>query len=169
MLTHWIALGLIAGASGGDGGYSETGTVTAPADCTAVLLSVQSSSAGEATAPRGAVPFRRPYDPADHAPYAIDFTAFLKPGEKIAEIVELRMNATAALLSVAIDDADDFNPIIDTAGKKLQVWFAVDEAQWAAASFGAGGVQLPVTARILTDAVPPSRWERTVILTVRQL
>lgn len=165
MLASYIALGLFSSVSAAPG----TGEVTAAAERTVVLLAVQANSPAITGLPTGAVAWQQPYDPGDHAPYAIDFGALLEVGEQIAAIEEITMNATAALLGVGVDAETDYAPIIDTDGEKIQMWFVVDEASWAESSFNAGGVKLPVTARVLTDSTPPKRYERTGVLTMRQL
>lgn len=166
MLLHLIALGVIPQDEDTE---TETGTVIATADRTAVLTAVQASTAQGAGIPLGAVPWRQQIDPADHVPYAVDFTALLGADEKIASIAGLSVSAAGALLGVQIDTAVGYRPIIDTAGKKIQVWFLVDAAFWASGAFDASGILVTVTARVLTDAEPPKRFERTTVLSVRQL
>jgi hypothetical protein len=166
MLTHLLAAGFIASSSSGGGG---TGIVIATPNRTAILSAVQPASSLSAAIPAGAPLWAQHFDPGDHAPYAFDFTALLGDGEKIASIDAIKMSAQAALLGVAVDQASVYAPIIDEAGKKLQLWFIVDMTSWEAVAFAAGGVMLPVTVRILTDSVPPKRFERTSALTVRQL
>lgn len=168
MLAQLIALGVFTSTPGG-GGTGDTGVVIATSERTAVLTAVQDSAARSSGIALGAGVWRQQYDPADHTPYALDFSALLDGGENIVEIEAITMNATAALLGVGIDAATGYAPIIDEGGKKVQVWFAIDEASWSLASFDAGGVQLPVTIRVATDAIPPKRYERTGVLPVRQL
>lgn len=172
MLTFFLALGIFSASSGGGGGdgpYTETGAVIASVERTVVLAAVQDTASRGAGVPYGAGSWRQQFDPADHAPYAIDFTDLLDEGEGIAQIDLVAMNATAALLGVQIDTASGYGPLIEvTVGKQLQIWFVVDTESWELSSFDAGGVQLPVTARIATNATPPKRYERTAILTVRQ-
>lgn len=168
MLTYYLALGLIG--AGGGGPITDTGDVVASNERTAVVLVVQAGTSVANGIPLGAVAWRQQFDPGDHAPYAVDFTALLEQDEKIAEIDAIVMNATAALLGVGVDSVAPFGPIIDaTDGKKMQLWFVVDEVSWASTSFNVSGVLLPVTVRIVTDSTPPKRYERTGVLTVRQL
>jgi hypothetical protein len=170
VLAHYLAFGLIGAAGGGGGGGSDTGEILATGDRTAVVLVVQTLASSSTGIPLGAVEWSQPYDPADHAPYAVDFSALLPDSEKIAEIEAIAMSATAALLGVEVDDASTFGPVIDVdAGKKVQLWFVVDAAAWQNAAFDINGVRLPVTVRVLTDSIPPKRFERTSVLTVRQL
>ena len=165
MLTHLLVRGLLAGAP-----EIGTGEVVASADRTVILRTVASAATAAAGLPVGAIAWPQQYDPADHAPYAMDFAPLLASGEKIAAIEAISMNATAALLSVGVDQDAPYAPIIDTAaGQKVQIWFLVDPVAWASVSFSAAGVMLPVTVRVLTDSVPPKRYERTALLTVRQL
>lgn len=166
MLAQLVALGIMGVASGGGG--SGVGDVIASPDRTATAVVLQSTANVGALIPLGAQQWRQPFDPADHAPYAFDFGPLLDEGEMIAGIEQIALNATAALLGLTVDAEAAYAPIVDTAGKKLQVWFIVDEAYWAAASFNAGGVQLPVTFRVVTTATPPKRYERTAVLAVRQ-
>ena len=167
MLLHLLATGLFS-ASGFDG-TTEVGAVIATADRSAVLTVVQAASLTAALSPLGAAPWPQQYDPGDHAPYAIDWTALLAEDEKIAEIEAIKVTSAATLLGIGIDLALSYAPIIDQAGKKTQVWFLVDQVYWEAAAFAARGVQLPITLRVRTDANPPKRYERTAVLTVRQL
>lgn len=173
MLLHYLALGIIDGPpGGGDGGsgpYTDTGAVDLPNDRMVVLAVPQGSVSLASGLPMGSRAWQREFDPGDHVPYGIDFTAHLDAGEKIAEISYVAMNATAALLGVGVDTAAGFGPLIDTAGKIVQLWFVVDEASWSASSFDVAGVQLPVTVRVETDAASPKRIERSAVLVVRQL
>jgi hypothetical protein len=172
ILTQLIAFGIFAGSGGGGGGeigpITTVGEVVASSDCTAIVPSVQTASLTSAAAPLGSQAWRRHFDPADHAPYALDFGPLLEASENIAVIESIVMSATAALLGVGIDTAGAYAPIIDTDGEKVQLWFVVDEDAWDALSFEASGVQLPVTVRVTTDSTPPKRYERSGVLTVRQ-
>lgn len=166
MLTHLLILGLLSAPGEGS---TETGTVIASADRTAVMPIVQASASRGSLVPLGAAAWAQPYDPGDHAPYAIDFKDLLDEGEHVAKIEAIKVSATAALLGIAVDTSAGYRPIIDVAGQKIQLWFLVDEAYWEAASFAAAGVLLSVSVRVVTDATPPKRYERTAVLTVRQL
>lgn len=173
MLTQFVLLGLLGSTPGGGGGgsgpFTATGPVIASAARTVVLSAVQDTAARGSSIPLGAELWLQQFDPADHAPYAMDFAELLDEGEKIAEVETIYLNATAALLGVSVDTATDYRPVIDEIdGESVQIWFVVDEAAWAVSSFDAGGVQLPVTMRVITDATPPKRYERTGVLTVRQ-
>ncbi len=167
MLSHLIALGLLAAS---DGSTSQKGPVDVPDDRTAVMAVVQPSAARGTAAPLGAAVWAQPYDPGDHAPYAVDFSDLLGESEGIAKIEAIKVSSIAALLGIAVDQATEYRPIIDVAARrKVQLWFLIDQAYWEAASFAASGVQLAVSVRVLTDSVPPKRYERTAVLTVRQL
>jgi hypothetical protein len=165
MLAQLVALGILSSAAGGDPGV---GDVIASPDRTVTAVILQTTANVGSLIPLGAQQWRQPFDPADHAPFAFDFGPLLDEGEKIADIEQISLNATAALLGLTVDASADYAPIIDVDGEVLQVWFIVDQAYWAAASFNASGVQLPVTFRIVTDATPPKRYERTAVLSVRQ-
>ncbi|KTF70702.1 hypothetical protein ACNFJ7_02190 [Sphingomonas sp. HT-1] len=166
MLTHLIALGLF---TVDDGSTSQKGNVIATSDRTAVMTIVPAAVARASGLPFGAAAWAQPYDPGDHAPYAIDFSDLLDEGESIAKIEAIKVSPTAALLGIAIDESANYRPIIDVGGQKVQVWFLIDQAYWEAAQFAAGGVQLPLSVRVLTDGSPAKRYERTAVLTVRQL
>ena len=88
--------------------------------------------------------------------------------ETIAEIVRLTVSATGAAVGVEIDDGGERLPIIDTEGKKIQMWFLVDDGFQANAAFAGAGVAVGIAALIRTDAEPYKEFERTAILTVRQ-
>lgn len=166
MLTHLIAFGLFAAP--GDG-TTEKGAVIATPDRTAIMAVIQTTASRVAGAPLGATTWSQPYDPGDHAPYAIDFGDLLDEGENIASIEAIKVSAAAALLGISVDQAAGYRPIIDVAGQKIQLWFLIDQAFWESASFAASGVLLPVSVRIATTSTPPKRYERTAVLTVRQL
>ncbi|WP_313534389.1 hypothetical protein [Sphingomonas sp.] len=166
MLSHLIALGLFAAPADNS---AEKGAVIATGDRTAVMTVIQPAASRGSAIPLGAGAWAQQFDPGDHAPYAIDFAELLDQGEGIAKIEAIKMSSTAALLGIGVDAASGYRPIIDAAGKKIQLWFLVDQAYAESISFAAGGVLLPVSVRILTDATPPKRYERTAVLTVRQL
>lgn len=166
MLAHLIAAGLF---TAGAGGISDTGTVIATAERTVTLATVAEAVSFSSDLPMGALAWRQQFDPADHLPFAVNFTALLGSTEKIALIEEIALNATAALLGVSVDASAGYSPIIDTGGKKVQLWFVTSTPNWSNVAFGAGGVLLPVSVRVLTDSTPAKRIERTAILTVRQL
>lgn len=168
MLLDLIAIDFFS--SPGSGGSSEVGPVIATPERTAVLEIAPSAALTVEGAPRGSAIWLQPYDPGDHAPYAIDFTAFLGADERIAEIEALKLPSVAALIGFEIDQSTDYPPIIDEdEGKKIQLWFVIEPAYWEAVQFGEAGLQIPVTARIVTDSTPPKDFERSAVLTVRQL
>jgi hypothetical protein len=162
---------LLAGAFAADEGVDvRHGPVTVPPERVATVARVQAAAAAAAGIPYGAVEWRQPHDPADHAPYAFDFSALLDEGEKIADILSLRLSSAAAALGITVDTTAQYSPMIDEgAGVLAQVWFLVSEPQQDNASFSAAGVKMPVTMQIETDANPPKVYERTAVLPVRQL
>lgn len=170
MLLHLIALGILGASSGSGGGpITDTGPVIASAARTIILSPVQAVNSVAAGIPLGAGVWLQNYDPADHAPYAFDFSQLLDDAEKIGQIDEIVMSASAALLGVSVDDTVGASPIIDvTNGDKVQLWFVVDPASWDAVWFELGGALIPVTVRVATNTSPPKRYERTGVLTVRQ-
>lgn len=165
MLSHLIVLGLLGAPNDG----SDIGAVIATPDRTASMLVIQATASRPTSIPLGAAAWPQPYDPGDHAPYAINFADLLDEGEKIAKIEAIKVAPAAVLLGISVDEASGYGPIIDVAGEKIQLWFLVDQAYWESASFASAGVLLPFTVRVLTDSVPPKRYERTAVLTVRQL
>jgi len=168
MLATLLAFDIIP--QGGDmPGGGDTGTVIATPARTAVLAIAQPATSVASGVPLGATVWSQPFDPADHVPFAIDFAALLDEGEAIVEIEAITMSAAGAALGVAVDDAAPYGPIIDTAGKKVQLWFVVDDAHWSETAFSASGVQIPVAVRVATAGTPPKRFERTCVLMVRQL
>lgn len=161
-----IAAGIIplAGDVGG------VGQINVPAERTAVMAKVQGTAVTSDTIPLGATEWEQPFDPADHAPYAADFSEMLGDNERIARILRIRSSATAAALGIKIDDDPDYAPIIDQEeGKKVQVWPVVDPDLEDSDPFLAAGVRIPVATQIETDSTPPKRFERTSVLKVRQL
>lgn len=164
MIAQLVALGLFAAEP------ESFGEVSVPAERTAVMAKVQSTAVTSDTIPLGAAEWEQPFDPADHAPYAADFSPLLGENERIARIVRIRSSATAAALGIKIDDAPAYAPIIDEAdGKKVQVWPVVDPDLEEADPFLAAGVRIPVATQIETNSNPPKRFERTSVLRVRQL
>ncbi len=164
MLTHLIVLGLLSAPSGGG-----IGQVIATPDRTAAMAINQPTASRPNNIPLGAVTWAQPYDPGDHAPYAISFKDLLDQGETIASIDAIKVSSSAALLGISVDTAAAYAPIIDIAGDKIQLWFLVDQSAWESAAFAAAGVQVAITVRVVTDGAPPKRYERTAVLTVRQL
>jgi len=169
MLATLMAVDIIPQDSGGSPGGGDTGTVIATPARTVVLAVVQASSMVADGIPLGASTWSQQFDPSDHAPFAIDFTALLDTGEKIVEMEAITMSAAGALLGISVDDTTGYSPIIDTGGKKVQLWFVVDSGHWSDTSFAGAGVQVPVSVRIATDGTPAKRFERTCVLIVRQL
>jgi len=170
MLTHLIALAILTGGEPvTDGPFTQTGEVAASKERTVTMSPVQPSDQKSVAIPLGASPWLQQYDPADHTPYVFDFSGLLGNSEKIVSIEAVNVNATAALLGIGVEVDPLYAPLIDTAGKKCQIWFAVIPASWDLPSFDAAGVMLPITMRVATDSTPPKRYERTAVLTVRQL
>ena len=163
MLTHLILLGMFNTEI-----EAGTGEVIATTERTVTIAKTPNATSRASTLPLGSYPWTAHLDPSDRAPFAIDFTGLLDTGETIAEIVRLTVSATGASVGVEIDDSTDRIPIIDTDGKKIQMWFLVDEAFQANAAFAAAGVQVGIAALIRTNGDPYKDFERTAVLTVRQ-
>ena len=165
MIAQLIAIGVFASAGG-----PPVGAVNVPEERTAIVARIQASAPTSDGIPLGAVEWQQAYDPADHAPYAFDFSSILAEGETISDILSIRLSSAAAALGIAVDQAASFSPVIDAAeGKKVQLWFVVADDLQEAASFLATGVKIPVAVKIETSSTPPKRFERTNVLTVRQL
>ncbi|MBB5684298.1 hypothetical protein [Sphingobium boeckii] len=163
MLTHLIALGLFATEI-----EAGVGAVTAPSERTVIVTTSPGNAARGGNLPIGSFAWTAHFDPSDRAPFAIDWSALLADDETIAEIVRLTISATGAALGVEIDEGAERLPIIDTEGKKIQMWFLVDDAFQGDAAFAGGGINVGVAALIRTSADPYKDYERTAVLTVRQ-
>lgn len=149
---------------------SSQGNVTVPDERNGLVARIQANAGSTPGIPLGAVEWQQPYDPADHAPYAFDFSPLLDEGDRVAEILSVRLSSSAAALGIQIDQADGYQPLIDqAAGLKAQLWFVVADGQQEAASFLGAGVKIPVTMRVRTTLAPIKKFERTMVLTVRQL
>lgn len=167
MIAQLIAAGVFAA---GAPSPATRGPVNVPAERTARVARIQAATASIAGIPHGAVEWQQPYDPADHAPYAFDFSDLFEDGEKIDDILALRLSASAAALGIIIDTAPSYGPVIDNVdGTKAMIWFVVSGAQQESASFTAAGVKVAVTMKVSTTSTPSKTYERTCVLTVRQL
>ena len=109
-----------------------------------------------------------PFDPADRAPYAIDWSRLLAEGETIAQIDRIVMSAQGASLGISVDIDPPRSPVISTDGTKTQIWFLCDAAKQNDAAFSGEGVQIGLSVLIRTSASPYKQFERTGVLTVRQ-
>lgn len=164
MLTVLLCLGII-GAAPPDAG---TGDIIAIAERTVAPVTVPSVGTSAAPIPLNAYQWRSPFDPADRAPYALDWKALLATDEKIASIVRLTMSASGAAIGIRIDDTAGRAPIIATDGKATQLWFRVEPEFQENTAFAGAGVQVAVAVLVRTDATPYKDFERTAVLTVRQ-
>lgn len=165
MIAQLIAIGVFAAPA-----PPTTGEVSVPGERTAIVARVQAGAAVAAGIPLGAVEWQQPYDPADHAPYAFDFSSLLEPDERVAEILAIRVSSAAAALGIMVDQSAGHAPLIDAAaGLKVQLWFVVSEELQEAATFLGSGVKIPITMKIATTSDPQKRFERTSVLMVRQL
>ena len=165
MIAQLIAIGVLSAGSA-----PPTGAVTVPEERTAVVARVQLASTIAVGIPLGAVEWEQPFDPADHAPYAFDWSSLLDAGERVEDILAIRVSSSAAALGIMVDQTGAFAPIIDSAaGLQVQLWFVVAEEMQEVATFVGAGVKIPVTMKIETSSTPPKRFERTNVLEVRQL
>jgi len=160
-----IAAGVIAAQA-----EPAAGEIVASADCTVTAVTRQAEVAIAAGIPQGAPTWPQPYDPGDHVPYAFDFAPLMAEDERIASIAAIRLGSQAAALGIAVDQAAGYAPTIDVdGGRKVQVWLLVSAPYQGDGQFDAGGVRMVVTFQVVTDALPPKRFERSAVLVVRQL
>jgi hypothetical protein len=138
---------------------AETGPIIATSERTVTIAKVSSAPYAWAST----------FDPADRAPYAIDWSQMLDQGEKIDEILMLTMSASGASVGVEFDSTEGREPIIGTDGKTIQFWFLCNPAFQRNVIFTGAGVQVSLSALIRTDADPYKEFERTAVLTVKQL
>jgi hypothetical protein len=117
--------------------------------------------------PPDAVQWRQPIDPTDRTNFVAQFGQLLEDGEIIDE-VELTLLAESVALGLTIIEDAEHGPFIadDT---NVELWFEVDEAHQSNAAFSGQGTTLPVQITITTDATPPRRYQRTMIVQVLQL
>jgi hypothetical protein len=145
-----------------------TGTVIASAERTIVLPAVGTTATVVQGLPLGAPIWQVAMDPSDRAPYGIDYSRLLATGEKIASIQQISVSAAAALIGISIDQSSGRAPIIDTAGKKVQIWFLCNPLEQQASIFSGAGIHAGMAVLVRTDSVPYKEFERTIILNVRQ-
>lgn len=116
--------------------------------------------------PAGAIAWAQPLDPSDRADFIAQFRALLTGDELIATASVVLLPEAVALGLTIIEDAQHGPSIVDGTG--IEVWFEVDEGLRGNAAF-AGGADLPVEFTINTDATPPRRFQRTMIVRVAHL
>ena len=145
------------------------GELTSMADQIANLAVLQPATAKGNGVPYGAADWPRPFDPSDRAPYAWDFSNIIGEGVSIADIVRITVSATGVALGVEVDNQEGRAPIITNDGKHVQVYFLVNVASQTSQQFTNDGVKVPVSVLIRTDENPFEEYERTAILSVRQL
>lgn len=145
-----------------------TGPIIGLAERQAVLLAAGSTSGSAGGLPLGAPVWKAAFDPSDVTSYAIDFKAVLEETEKIAAIKRLTRSAAAVLLGVRIDGRAGYQPVISEDGKAVGLGFIADIDEQENPAFADVGVQVGVSALVVTDHDPPREYERTVILAVRQ-
>jgi len=145
-----------------------TGDISATADQTVVVPATADTTQSGAGLPLGALAWKADFDPADRSPRAFNFTPLLN-GAKVAAVLRITMSAGGAAVGLMVDDDTARQPIIGTDGQRVQLWFFVDEALQNDPTFADGGVQVGISVKIQTDASPPQEYERTGVLTVRQL
>jgi hypothetical protein len=165
------AVGTVGGAGTGaviGAPIVATGAIIASADRTLAVSPIPSGTSGSASLPLAASVWAAPFDPADRAPYAIDWTKLLAVGETIVQIDRITMSAEGASLGLQVDTSATRTPIISTDGKKTQVWFLCTAGFQSNAAFAGGGVQVGLSVLIRTSADPYKQFERTGVLIVRQ-
>jgi hypothetical protein len=165
------ALGPVTGSGGGkvtDPPITETGEILAGAERTIVPAPVPAGTVNAAGLPQSAYGWAAPFDPADRAPYAIDWSKLLAADEGIAQIDRIVMSPQGASLGLKVDSDPPRSPVISTDGKKTQLWFVCDPAFQNDPAFAGAGVQIGVAVLIRSAADPYKLFERTGVLTVRQ-
>jgi hypothetical protein len=145
-----------------------TGAIVAVSDRTISVSPIPSGASASSTLPQSAPVWAAPFDPADRAPYAIDWTKLLAAGETIIQIDRIAMSAEGASLGVQVDTAVARTPLISSDGKKTQVWFVCAPGFQTNAAFAGAGVQVGLSVLIRTSADPYKQYERTGVLIVRQ-
>ncbi|WP_298690160.1 hypothetical protein [uncultured Sphingomonas sp.] len=165
MLATLMALSFVPNAPA----PTPTGAIIATAGQTVKFDAAQTSVATVAGLPLGSPLTAQPLDPADLNPRAFDFSALIGDA-KIAQIVRITMSAAAATVGVEVWQDSPRVPIIDAATSQIvQIWFAVDPAFQSDPGFSGAGLQVGVSILIQTDAAVYQTYERTGILTVRNL
>ena len=105
-------------------------------------------------------------DPKDRVDFVADFKALLTGNEKIAA-ASLTLGAESVALGLTLIQNPPHGPNIIN-GVGIEAWFQVNAGLQANAAFDVGAT-LPIEATILTDAVPPRTFQRTLVITVKQL
>lgn len=165
MLVTLLAVGVLDAAPLTAG----TGPLIAPAEAIVAIPRLAAQAPVGTGIPLGAPIWPLSLDPSDTGPYAWDFSALFGDGVNIASVERLTISAAGAAVGVQIVTGAPSGPIITDDGHHVQVWFLVDAGDAAAAAFIGAGLQVAVAALVKTDQTPPREYERTAVLTVRQL
>lgn len=116
--------------------------------------------------PSGAIAWAQPLDPSDRADYVVQLRGLLTGDEIIATASATLLPEAVALGLSIIEDAQHGPAIADETN--LEMWFEVDEDFRENAAFR-GGADLPVEITVTTNATPPRRFQRTMVLRVVHL
>lgn len=116
--------------------------------------------------PAGAVAWAQPLDPSDRADYVVQLGGLMSDSETISTATATLLPEAVAL-GLKIIEGAGFGPSIadDT---NLEMWFEIDPAFRDNAAF-VGGASLPLEIAIVTNATPPRRFQRTMVLRVTHL
>ena len=116
--------------------------------------------------PAGAITWAQPLDPSDRSDYIVQLGPLLKGGEIIATASIVLMAEAVALGLTLIEDAEHGPSIANDTN--LEMWFEIEVSMRANPAFQSGAA-LPLEITIETDATPPRRFQRTMVLRVVQL
>lgn len=115
-----------------------------------------------------AVKWKAALDPSDKADFYADFIGgddpVLEEGEKIASY-EIGLTAKAVQFGLTFDDAGEYAHQTVNNDTAVRMWLSIPEEKRDSADFCAG-IDLGVEVTIMTDSVPPRRWQRTWLVTV---
>ncbi len=107
---------------------------------------------------------REAMDPADVEQFAFEFGKLLNPGETVASVVSVALNAEALAAGVELGSG----PRAPAAsGTDVLLWLQVAAGQQGAAVF-ATGIEARVTVTFTTNAAPARTLQRTGIILIRQ-
>jgi hypothetical protein len=116
--------------------------------------------------PTEASMWAQPMDPADRVDFIVQFGDLLTGGEVIETATVTVLPEAAALgLTIITDAAHGPSILNDT---NIEIWFEIDDALQSDPAFNPGA-SLPVQITVDTDATPPRRFQRTMVVRVVQL
>lgn len=116
--------------------------------------------------PAGAIAWAQPIDPSDRADFLVQFARLLTGGEVI-QSASVSLLPEAVALGLKIIEGGAHGPSIANE-TNIEIWFEVEEALRENIAFR-GGADLPVEITIHTNATPPRRFQRTMVVRVVHL